>query len=180
MSRVGKQPVPIPDKTKVDISGSSVSVIGPRGTLTRKIHPDINVVLQDNMVVVTRSSDLKKYRALHGLTRALINNMVIGVSEGYKRELQIIGVGYRAELKGKTLVLNLGHSHSILFQAPEGISIEVPPKESKILISGIDKELVGLVASKIRSFRPPESYKGKGVRYAGEYVRIKAGKTAGA
>ena len=179
MSRVGKAPIPIPDKTTVDIKGKLVSITGPKGSLEREIHPDMTAAVEDNQVVVTRSSDQKIHRSLHGLTRALLNNMVIGVSEGYKKELQMIGVGYRAELKGKALVMALGYSHPIVMVPPDGINVEVLPKENKIIVSGIDKELVGQVASKIRGFRKPEPYKGKGVRYVGEYVRSKAGKTAG-
>ena len=179
MSRVGKTPVVVPDKTKVEISGSRVNVTGPKGSLVRDIHPEITAALEGNEVIVTRSSDQKRHRALHGLTRALIANMVEGVSVGYTRQLKIIGVGYRSELKGKTLVLHLGYSHPIVFNPPEDIAIEVNPKENTITVAGIDKELVGATAAKIRSFRKPEPYKGKGVRYADEYVQIKAGKTAG-
>lgn len=176
MSRVGKSPIPIPDSAKVEINGSMVKVVGPKGTLEREIHPDITAVVEDKSVIVSRSSDLKKHRALHGLTRALINNMVEGTVKGYQKELKIIGVGYRAELKGKSLVLQLGYSHPIILVPPDGIEIESLPKENKLIIRGIDKELVGQVAAKIRSFRKPEPYKGKGVRYVGEYVRSKAGK----
>lgn len=179
MSRVGKMPIPIPDKVKVDINGSAVTVTGPKGTLNREIHPDISAAVEDNQVMITRSSELKKHRALHGLTRALVNNMVVGVSEGYKIELDMIGVGYRAEMKGKNLILHLGYSHPIIHRAPDDISISVEGKENRIVVTGIDKELVGQVAAKIRGYRKPEPYKGKGVRYVGEYVRSKAGKTAG-
>lgn len=180
MSRVGKNPIPIPDKAKVEIKESNVTVTGPKGTLVREIHPDISASIEDNQLLVSRPSDLKKHRALHGLTRALLNNMVVGVTEGFKRELQIIGVGYRGEMQGKNLVLYLGYSHPIVFNPPEGIKIEAFPKENKISVEGIDKELVGQVAAKIRSFRKPEPYKGKGVRYVGEHVRSKVGKKAGA
>ncbi|MCD6249317.1 MAG: 50S ribosomal protein L6 [candidate division Zixibacteria bacterium] len=179
MSRVGKAPVIIPDKTKVEIKGSHVSVTGPKGSLERDIHPDMTAVVKDNAIVVTRPSDQKKHRALHGLTRALLSNMVVGVSVGYTIMLKIIGVGYRSELKGKTLVLALGYSHPIVMNLPDGISVEIEPKQNTIAVIGIDKELVGATAAKIRSFRKPEPYKGKGVRYADEYVQIKAGKTAG-
>ncbi|MEA1979697.1 MAG: 50S ribosomal protein L6 [candidate division Zixibacteria bacterium] len=178
MSRVGKAPVPIPDKTKVEINGSYVKVTGPKGELSRTIHEDITAALEDNQVIVTRSSDLKKHRSLHGLTRSLLNNMVIGVSDGYKKVLKIIGVGYKAEVKGARLVLNLGFSHPIIFQIPEGINITVEPKVNLVTVEGIDKELVGACAAKIRSFRKPEPFKGKGVRYIDEYVRSKAGKSA--
>jgi large subunit ribosomal protein L6 len=179
MSRVGKKPIPIPEKVKVAIDNGTVTVTGPKGTLSRSIPPEITVAVEDNAIVVKRSSDLKKVRALHGLMRALINNMVIGVTEGFKRELEIIGVGYRAEMKGKNLVLYLGYSHPTVFTPPDEVSLSVLPKENKIEVMGIDKELVGLVASVIRSFRKPEPYKGKGIRYVGEHVRTKAGKTAG-
>ncbi len=179
MSRVGKSPIPIPDKTKVDIKGKMVTVTGPKGSLAREIHPDIMAALEDNQIMVTRPSDDKKHRALHGLTRALLNNMVVGVTQGYTKELQMIGVGYRAELKGKVLMIYLGYSHPIVFQPPDGIKVEVVPKENRIIVDGIDKELVGQVAAKLRSLRKPEPYKGKGVRYVGEQVRSKAGKTAG-
>ncbi|MBD3404197.1 50S ribosomal protein L6 [candidate division GN15 bacterium] len=179
MSRVGKAPVPIPDKTKVEIDGRNVTVTGPKGSLSREIHPEIEAVIEDNQVLVNRPSDLKKHRALHGLTRALINNMVVGCSEGFKRELQIIGIGYRAETKDKALVLYVGYSHPIAFIPPEGVEVTVIPKENKITVEGIDKELVGLTAAKIRSFRKPEPYKGKGIRYVDEQVRSKAGKAAG-
>ncbi len=179
MSRIGKQPVPIPEKTKIDINGANVTVTGPKGSLSFEVPPDINVAIEEKELVVKRKSDLKKNRALHGLTRALIYNMVEGVNKGYKKELQIVGVGFRAEVKGKIMVMNLGYSHPIIFRPPEGIHIVVEPKENRIEVSGIDKQLVGQVAAKIRSFRKPEPYKGKGIRYMGEHVRHKAGKTAG-
>lgn len=179
MSRVGKKPIPIPDKTKVEISGQHVKVTGPKGTLEREINPEISATVENNEVVVTRSSDLKKHRALHGLVRSLINNMVEGVTNGYEIKLEYIGVGYKAEMKGKYMQMAMGFSHPILVFPPEGIEIDVPAKENKIIVRGIDKELVGQMAAKIRSFRPPEPYKGKGIRYVGEYVRSKAGKTAG-
>jgi large subunit ribosomal protein L6 len=179
MSRVGKKPIPIPDKVKVEINGSNLTVVGPKGSLTQVIHPDITATVQDNTVVVARSSDLKKHRALHGLTRALINNMVVGVTKGYTRQLEIIGVGYRAEMRAKNLVLHLGYAHPVVFSPPDEVALTVMPKENRIEVTGINKELVGLVAAKIRSFRKPEPYKGKGIRYVGEYVRMKAGKTAG-
>jgi large subunit ribosomal protein L6 len=172
-------PVLVPDKTKVEINGSNIKVTGPKGTLERDLHPDMTAALDGQQVVVTRPSDQKKHRALHGLTRALINNMVVGCSTGFTRELQMIGVGYRAEIKERALVLYLGYSHPIVFLPPEGVFVTVAPKESKIIVQGADKELVGLTAAKIRSFRKPEPYKGKGVRYVGEHVRTKAGKTAG-
>ncbi len=178
MSRIGKNPIAIPDKTKVEIKDSSVTITGPKGTLSREIHPEMTAAIEENQLLVSRPSDAKRHRALHGLTRSLLNNMVVGVTEGYKRELEIIGVGYRAEVKGKILVLYLGYSHPIVFGPPDGVTIEVLPKENKVIIQGIDKELVGQCAAKIRSFRKPEPYKGKGVRYVGEHVRSKAGKKA--
>jgi len=178
MSRVGKKPIEIPDKTKVEIDGQTVTVTGPKGALSRTVHPDISVAMEDNTVVVTRSSDAKKHRALHGLTRALINNMVVGASVGFTKELQIIGVGYRCENKGSMLILHLGFSHPVVIVPPDGVTVTAIPKENKILVGGIDKELVGETAAKIRSFRKPEPYKGKGVRYVDEHVRSKAGKSA--
>jgi large subunit ribosomal protein L6 len=179
MSRVGKNPVIIPENTKVEIKGSQVTVTGPGGSLQRTIHPDITATLEGSEIRVTRPSDQKKHRALHGLTRALLANMVEGVEQGFTRELLVKGVGYRMEMKDRAIVLNLGYSHPIIFVPPEGVTLEVVPKENKIFVKGIDKELVGLTAAKIRSFRKPEPYKGKGIRYADEYVRTKAGKTAG-
>ena len=180
MSRVGKSPIAIPEKTKVEIKDSLITITGPKGTLSREIHPEMTAVIEDNQIIVNRPSDAKRHRALHGLTRSLLNNMVVGVTDGYKKELQIIGVGYRAEMKGKILIMQLGYSHPIVFGPPYGIAIETLPKENKVIIEGIDKELVGQCAAKIRSFRKPEPYKGKGVRYVGEHVRTKAGKTASA
>jgi len=140
----------------------------------------MSVAIEDNQVVVSRPSDQKKHRALHGLTRALINNMVVGASDGFKKELEIVGVGYRAEMKGRTLIVHIGYSHPIVFVPPDGITISALVKERRITVEGIDKELVGEVAAKIRGFRKPEPYKGKGIRYLGEQVRSKAGKSAGA
>ncbi|MEW5993287.1 MAG: 50S ribosomal protein L6 [Candidatus Zixiibacteriota bacterium] len=178
MSRVGKKPIEIPDKVKVEISNHTVTISGPKGSLVREVHPDMKVTLDNNALLVERPSDLKKHRALHGLTRALLYNMVVGVTEGFSKQLQIIGVGYRAEARGKNLVLHLGYSHPIVFSPPDDVSIAVEPKENRIDVSGTDKELVGLVAAKIRSFRKPEPYKGKGIRYVDEHIRIKAGKAA--
>lgn len=178
MSRVGKKPIPIPDKTKVDIDGKNITVTGPKGSLSRTIHPDMTVVVEDNNILVTRPSDIKKHRSLHGLTRALINNMVVGTTEGFKKVLQIVGVGYRSENKGQMLILHLGFSHPILVVPPEGVTATALPKESKIVVAGVDRELVGETAAKIRGFRKPEPYKGKGIRYADEHVRRKAGKSA--
>ena len=180
MSRVGKIPVPVPDGTKVEISGNLVKLTGRKGTLEKEMHPDMEIVQEEKEIIVKRPSDLKKHKALHGLTRALLYNMVVGVTEGYTRTLEMVGVGYRAEVKGRGVVLNLGYSHPIMFVPPDGVLVTVEPKENKIFVNGIDKELVGQTAAKIRSLRKPEPYKGKGIRYKGEQVRIKAGKTAGA
>jgi len=179
VSRIGKLPVPIPENVTVDLQENNYMVVkGPKGQLERQLHPKINIEVKENEVVVTRQDDSKFSRSLHGLTRQLIANMIDGVSKGFTKKLQIIGVGYRAEMKGKKLVLTLGYSHPIVFSVPESINITTP-SPTEILISGIDKELVGLIAAKIRSFRKPEPYKGKGVRYENEYVRRKAGKAAG-
>ena len=177
MSRIGKTPVNIPEKVKIDVSDGKVTVEGPKGSLEYDYPGEITVRIDDNQVIFERPSDVKRIRALHGLTRALIANMVTGVTEGFKRILEIHGVGYRAEMKGKNLQLMLGFSHPIFVVPPPGITIEVEGT-NKIKVSGIDKQLVGQVAATIRKFRPPEPYKGKGVRYEGEIVRRKAGKTA--
>jgi len=177
VSRVGKKPIHIGSGIKIQKSDSVVTVTGPKGELSATVHPDIGVEIQSDAIVVTRPSDQKQYRALHGLWRALLQNMVTGVTDGYSRKLELVGVGFRAELKGKSLQLLLGFSHPVLFRPPEGVVIEVPTPTA-ISVSGIDKQLIGLVAAKIRSFRPPEPYKGKGVRYEGEIVRRKAGKAA--
>ncbi|HAH51978.1 MAG TPA: 50S ribosomal protein L6 [Balneola sp.] len=182
MSRIGKLPVPLTDKVDFSIGADNlITVKGDKGTSTLKIHPNISVEKNENEVIVKRSSDIKEDRALHGLYRALINNMVVGVTEGFTKKLEIYGVGFRAAMSGDLLELNLGYSHPIFFVPPEGITIEVDTKTSKqpmLIISGIDKELVGQVAAKIRSFRKPEPYKGKGIRYYGEQIRRKAGKSA--
>jgi len=177
MSRIGKTPVNIPEKVKVDISDGKVTIEGPKGTLDYEYPAEITVRIDDNQVVFERPSDIKRIRALHGLTRALVANMITGVSEGFARVLEIHGVGYRAEMKGKNLQLMLGFSHPIFVVPPPGIALEVEGT-NKVKVSGIDKQLVGQVAATIRGFRPPEPYKGKGVRYEGETVRRKAGKTA--
>jgi large subunit ribosomal protein L6 len=156
-----------------------VKVAGPKGELSAEVHPDIGVEIKESKVFVTRSSDLKEQRSLHGLWRALIQNMINGVTTGYSKKLELVGVGYRAEMKGKKLQLQLGFSHPILFAPPDGIKIETPT-QTNITVSGIDRQLVGQVAAKIRSFRLPEPYKGKGVKYEGEYIRRKAGKAAAA
>ncbi len=182
MSRIGKLPVPLSDKVELTISADNViTVKGDKGSNTLQIHPNISVEKTENELVVKRNSEIKSDRALHGLYRALINNMVVGVTEGYTKKLEIIGVGFRAAMNGDVLELNLGYSHPIFFVPPQGINIEVDTKTSKnpiLIISGVDKELVGQVSAKIRGFRKPEPYKGKGIRYVGEQIRRKAGKSA--
>ena len=177
MSRIGRKPVRIPKGVTVKSTDGTVTVKGPKGELSAKVHPDVSVKVESESALISRSSDSKKDRALHGLWRALVQNMVTGVTEGYSKKLEIVGVGYRAELKGKKLQLQVGYSHPILFSPPEGIKFDVPA-QTNITVSGIDKQLVGLVAAKIRSFRQPEPYKGKGIKYEGEYIRRKAGKAA--
>ena len=177
MSRVGKNPIPIPSGVGVKINQNEITVSGPKGELKREFHPSMKVETSKDEIVVFRSSDSKFHKSLHGLTRALITSMVDGVTTGYRKALEIQGVGYKAELMEKKLNLSLGFSHPILFSPPEGIKIDLDAP-NRIAVSGIDKELVGLVAAKIRSFRPPEPYKGKGIRYKGEFVRKKAGKAA--
>lgn len=175
MSRVGRMPIDIPAGVNVNLDGHVITVKGPKGELTRTLHPDIKITVNDNVITVERPSDEKEHRALHGLTRALVANMVKGVTEGFKKELEIVGVGYRAQMKGKKLALTLGFSHPLELDAPEGISVECPSATS-IIISGFNNEHVGEFAAKIRNYRLPEPYKGKGIRYAGEHVRRKAGK----
>jgi len=177
VSRIGRKPVPIAAGIIVKVTDGVVKVNGPKGELQAKVHPDITVEVKNNEVRISRHADDKSHRALHGLWRALIANMVKGVTEGYEKKLEIVGVGYKAEMKGKKILFALGYSHPILFGPPEGITLAAPTL-TNITISGIDKQLVGQVAAKIRSFRPPEPYKGKGVKYEGEYIRRKAGKAA--
>jgi large subunit ribosomal protein L6 len=177
VSRVGRKPIPIVKGVTVTKKDDAIVVKGPKGELSTTVHPDITIEVKQSEVLVSRHADDGAHRALHGLWRALIQNMISGVTQGYSRKLEIVGVGYRAEMRGKKLQLMLGYSHPILFGPPDGVTIEAPTQTS-IMISGIDKQLVGLVAAKIRSFRPPEPYKGKGVKYEGEYIRRKAGKAA--
>jgi large subunit ribosomal protein L6 len=177
MSRIGRLPVPILKGVKVEQTNGTLKVKGPKGELTLAVHPDLKVVLDDTEVRVERFSDEKHYRALHGLTRALIANMVRGVTEGFSRTLEIVGVGYKADAKGKAVTLNLGYSHVITYKPAEGIKVECP-NPTTIVVSGMDKQMVGQTAAELRSFRPPEPYKGKGIRYQGEHIRRKAGKTA--
>ena len=176
MSRVGRKPVEIPAGVTVTLNGNTVTVKGPKGELTRTFHSDIEIKVEDNNVVVNRPSDAKLHRSLHGTTRAIISNMIEGVSKGFERNLELIGVGYRAQKQGKKLVLNVGYSHPVEIEPEEGIEIEVPAN-TKISIKGTDKERVGALAANIRDVRPPEPYKGKGIRYEGEHVRRKEGKT---
>jgi large subunit ribosomal protein L6 len=182
MSRVGLLPIPIADKVSVDLGkNNTVIVKGPKGELSLQVDPDVKVTTADGLVQVARPTEQKRHKSMHGLYRALINNMVLGVSEGFKRQLEIIGVGFRASVNNGVLELALGFSHPIYFVPPPGIDVsveEVRGKNTIITIEGIDKQLVGQVAAKIRGLRPPEPYKGKGVRYVDEYVRRKAGKTA--
>lgn len=179
MSRIGRKPVAIPSGVTVEVNGKKIVVKGSKGELAYEHLPQVTVKVEEGSVVVERKNDLDDARAFHGLTRQLIQNMVIGVSMGFQKKLEIIGVGYKAQAKGKVLTLNLGHSHPIDFQVPDGIQITQDEKNKNLLIiDGIDKQLVGQVASDIRSYRPPEPYKGKGVRYTDEFVRRKAGKTA--
>ena len=179
MSRIGRMPVSIAKGVEVKQSNGTVLVKGPKGTLEFTVHPEMTVVIDDSEVRVERPSDHKEHRALHGLTRSLINNMVVGVTDGFSKTLEIIGVGYRAEVKGKGITLHLGFSHPVNYEPVEGVKLECP-NQTTVVVSGPDKQKVGQAAAEIRSFRPPEPYKGKGVRYQGEHVRRKAGKTAGA
>jgi large subunit ribosomal protein L6 len=175
MSRIGRLPITVPSGVDVTIDGRNVTVTGPRGSLSRSLHPDMTVSREDGTLVVTRPTEQKTHKQLHGLTRTLVNNMVVGVTDGYRKGLEITGVGYRAALNGKKLTLNLGYSHQIEIDPPDGITFEVE-NPTRLSVVGIDKELVGQIAAKVRSTRKPEPYKGKGVRYAGEYIRRKAGK----
>ncbi len=177
MSRIGKKPVSIVDKVKVNKKDDLIEVNGPKGSLNLKVVSGVDVNVEGNEVLVTRKDDTRRNKALHGLYRSLISNMVRGVSEGFSKKLELVGIGYRAELKGKNLVMMLGFSHPTVFVPPTDITLEVPTPNT-IVISGINKELVGMVASKIRSFRLPEPYKGKGIKYENEFIRRKAGKTA--
>ena len=176
MSRIGRKPINIPAGVEVKIDGSCVTVKGPKGTLSQTFQPSMNIAVEGAEIVVTRPNDEKQNRALHGLTRTLINNMVIGVTEGFKKELDVNGVGYRVQKQGKNLVMNLGFSHQVVVSETEDIKIEVPAP-NKIIILGADKQKVGQFAAEIREKRPPEPYKGKGIKYVDEVVRRKEGKT---
>ena len=175
MSRIGKMPITVPEKVQVEISGSTITVKGPKGLLSREIPRSIAVEEKEGQLLVKRASDALEHRALHGLTRTLIQNMIIGVTEGFTRVLELVGVGYRANLQGKKLTLNVGFSHPVVFDAEENIEFEVP-NPNQIIVKGIDKQQVGNLAAVIRKVYPPEPYKGKGIRYAGEQVRRKVGK----
>ena len=178
MSRIGKNPIKIPKGINVDLNKEKIIITGPKGSLDFSFHKSMDVIKQDEKLIINRPSDEKFYKSLHGTTRQLIQNMIIGVSTGFVKELELVGVGYQASAQGNRLKLQLGFSHDIFFDVPP--SIELSADRTLIKIKGIDKQLVGIVAAKIRSFRPPEPYKGKGVRYKGEYVRSKQGKTVGA
>ena len=175
MSRIGRMPIVVPAGVEVKIDGQNIEVKGPKGTLTRTVHSDMALSMEGNEIHVTRPSDNKEHRALHGLTRSLVANMVEGVSNGYKKELEINGIGYRAEKNGKTLVLTVGYSHKVEMPEIDGITIDVPAP-NKIVISGPDKQKVGQFAANVREKRPPEPYKGKGIKYADEFIRSKEGK----
>ncbi len=175
MSRIGRAPIAIPAGVEVVVDGSTVTAKGPKGTLTRTMHSNITIVKEENVITVTRPNDDKENRSLHGLTRTLIANMIEGVANGYKKELEINGIGYRAEKKGNDLVLKIGYSHDVIMTEPEGVTAEVP-SPNKIIITGADKEKVGQFAAEIREKRLPEPYKGKGIKYVDEYIRRKEGK----
>ncbi|MBT2758928.1 50S ribosomal protein L6 [Mesobacillus foraminis] len=176
MSRVGKKPIEIPAGVTVTNENNHVTVKGPKGELSRSFNQDIQISIEENVITITRPSDVKEHRALHGTTRAVLSNMVEGVSKGFERSLDLIGVGYRAAKQGKKLVLSVGYSHPVEIEAEEGLEIEVP-SNTKVIVKGADKERVGALAANIRGVRPPEPYKGKGIRYEGEFVRRKEGKT---
>lgn len=176
MSRIGKKPVPIPEKVTVTIDGSTVFVKGPKGSLERTLPEKISVAQEDNTIVVSPVDSSRVARERHGLCRTLVANMIEGVSKGYSKQLEIIGVGYRAQVKGNTLTLNVGYSKPVEMVMPEGITAAMGEKNTQVIISGFDKEVVGNTAAKVRAVRPPEPYKGKGIRYQGEYIRRKAGK----
>jgi len=177
MSRIGRSPITVPQGVEVSVSGVRVSVKGPKATLERDIHPDMKVAIEDGVINVSRPTDERNHRALHGLTRSLIANMVQGVTEGFSKVLEIQGVGYRAAAKGKDIELSVGYSHPVPVVAPDGITFTVETP-TRLVVAGADKQLVGQIAADIRAHRPPDPYKGKGIRYEGEYVRRKAGKAA--
>ena len=176
MSRIGRMPIAIPAGVTVEVNGNVVKAKGPKGELTKAMHPDMIIEVEGSEVLVKRPSEDKMHKSLHGLTRTLVNNMVVGVSEGYKKELDVVGVGYRVAMEGKKLVMNIGFSHQVTVEPIDGITIE-SPAPNKIIISGLDKQMVGQFAADVRKKRPPEPYTGKGIRYTGEVVRRKEGKT---
>ncbi|WP_368993584.1 50S ribosomal protein L6 [Caldifermentibacillus hisashii] len=176
MSRIGKKPIEVPAGVTVTLNGNRVTVKGPKGELSREFNKDITIIVEDNVVTVTRPSDSKEHRTVHGTTRAILANMVEGVSKGFEKSLELIGVGYRAQKQGNKLVLSVGYSHPVEITPENGLEIDVP-SNTQIVVKGIDKEQVGALAANIRNVRPPEPYKGKGIRYVGEYVRRKEGKT---
>ena len=176
MSRIGKVPISIPKDVKVKLTDSILEVVGPSGRLTHRIPSELQISIEPEQILVTRPNDHRTIRSLHGLTRALIANMITGVTRGFEKRLEIQGIGYRADLQGNILRLTLGFSHPVLFPIPEGVKVEVE-KQTNIKVKGIDKQLVGSVAAQIRSLKPPEPYKGKGIRYADEYIKLKVGKT---
>ena len=176
MSRVGRMPVVVPSGVDVKIKGSHVQIKGPKGEMEFTFSPEIEILLKENEILINRPSDAREMRSLHGTTRALIQNMVTGVTDGFQKELQLVGVGYRANMEGVNLVLNVGYSHSVVVEPPEGITFEVGERNQQIFISGIDKQAVGQISADVRKIRPPEPYKGKGIRYKDEYIRRKAGK----
>ena len=176
MSRIGNKPITVPSEVQVKIDGQNITVTGPKGTLEREIHSDITIEMEGNTIKVIRKDDEQKSKSLHGLTRTLINNMIIGVTTTYSKELQINGVGYRVQKQGNDLNLSLGYSHAVIYKAPAGISFDVP-NANTIIVKGIDKEKVGQIAAEIRTKRPPEVYRGKGIKYAEEVIRRKIGKT---
>jgi large subunit ribosomal protein L6 len=178
MSRIGKLPIAIPNGVEFKIEGNMVSVKGPKGTLNKEFHPDMNIVVEENQIIVTRPSDEPLHRSLHGLTRTLLANMVQGVTGGFSKGLELVGVGYRAAKQGSKLVLTVGYSHPVEFEPKEGLEVE-PPAPNKVIVKGMDKEMVGALAANIRAVREPEPYKGKGIKYEGEIVRRKVGKTGG-
>ena len=176
MSRIGRLPIEVPAGVEIKIDGTYLKVKGPKGQMEFTFTPDMMIKKDGNLIIIERPSDQPRHRALHGTTRAIINNMVVGVSKGFERVLEIIGVGYRAEMDGKNLIVNVGFSHPVVVEPPEGINFDVDMKVRQIKVSGYDKQVVGQVAADIRKLRPPEPYKGKGIRYQGEYVRRKPGK----
>ncbi len=179
MSRIGKMPITVPAGVEINIAeGNVVTVKGPKGTLTRAFHPNMKITVDGAVATVARPNDEKENKSLHGLSRTLLNNMIVGVTEGYKKELEVNGVGYRVAKDGNKLVMNIGYSHQVIMEEKNGVTIEVPAP-NKIIVSGIDKQSVGQFAAEVREKRPPEPYKGKGIRYAGEVVRRKEGKTGG-